>query len=117
MRTLGLAPALAGNYVWDATLSETVVPPGVARNLPLNHTNVVGTEYEVANGGVVVNLGEKRAGIVTKLGSKTSMIMSLRVVKVHKPPLAVSWLVEPVTRCTSTSLSLTSCSFCVRKFL
>ena len=78
----------------DSGASETVVPPDVARNLPLLHTSQVGTEYEVANGGVVVNLGEKRADIVTKLGNKTILSMSFQVVKVHKPLLAVSRLVE-----------------------
>ena len=81
-------------FTVDSGASETVVPLGVARNLPLIHTSQVGTEYEVANGGVVVNLGEKRADIITKLGSKSSMIMSFQVVKVHKPLLAVSRLVE-----------------------
>ena len=36
--------------------SETVVLPDVASCLPLLHTSQVGTEYELANGGVVVNL-------------------------------------------------------------
>ena len=62
-----------------------LAPPDVARNLPLIHTSQVGTEYEVASSGVVVNLGEKRADIITKLGCKNSMIMSFQVVKVHKP--------------------------------
>ena len=78
----------------DSGASETVVPPDVARNLPLLHTSQVGTEYEVANGGVVVNIGEKRAGIITKLGNNTSLVVSFQVVKVHKPLLAVSHLVE-----------------------
>ena len=58
------------------------------------HTSRVGIEYEVANGGVVVNLGEKQAEMITKLGNKNSMLMSFQVVKVHKPLLAVSRLVE-----------------------
>ena len=74
--------------------SETVVPPDVARNSPLIHTSQVCTEYEVANGGVGVNLNEKRADIITKLGNTNSMIMSIQVLKVHKPLLAVSRLVE-----------------------
>jgi hypothetical protein len=78
----------------DSGASETVVPPDVASCLPLLHTSQVGTEYEVANGGVVVNLGERRADVIMKLGSKTSMILSFQVVKVHKPLLAVSRLVE-----------------------
>ena len=42
----------------DSGASETVVPPDVASCLPLLHTSQVGAEYEVTNGGVVVNLGE-----------------------------------------------------------
>ena len=53
----------------DSGASETVVPPDVASCLPLIHTSQVGTEYELANGGVVVNLGERRADIITKLGT------------------------------------------------
>ena len=58
----------------DSGASETVGRPDVARNLPLIHTSQVGLENEVANGGVVVNLGNKRADIITKLGSTTSII-------------------------------------------
>ena len=76
------------------TVPQTVVPPDMARNLPLLHTSSVGMEYEVANGGVVVKLGENQADIITKLGSKTSMIMSLHVVRVHEPLFVVSRLVE-----------------------
>ena len=78
----------------DSGVSETLVPPYVARTLPLIHTNQVGTEYGVANGGVVVNLGEKRADIITKFGNTNPKIVSFQVVKVHKPLLAVSRLVE-----------------------
>ena len=78
----------------DNGASEIVVPPDVARNLPLIHTSQMGTENEAANGGVAVNIGEKRADIITKLGSTNSMIMSFQVEKVHKPLLAVSRLVE-----------------------
>ena len=42
----------------------------------------------------MVNLGEKQAEVITKMGNKTSMLMNFQVVKVHKPLLAVSRLVE-----------------------
>ena len=54
----------------------------------------VGVEYEVANGGVIVNLGERRATVKTKMDSDASFIMYFQVVEVHKPLLAVSRLVE-----------------------
>ena len=50
----------------DSGASDTVLPPSVARNVPLAHTSKVGTEYEVANGGVVLNLGEKKAEMKLK---------------------------------------------------
>ena len=78
----------------DSGAAETVVPPHVAKNLPLLHSNRVGTVYEVANGGEVINLGEKQAEVVTKMGNANSMLMNFQVVKVHKPLLAVSRLVE-----------------------
>ena len=78
----------------DSGASDTVAPPNVACNLPILHSSRVGTDYEVANGGVAANLGERRAEAITKLGSETSLLMKFQVVKVHKPLLAVSHLVE-----------------------
>ena len=78
----------------DSGASDTVLPPSVARNIPLLHSDKVGIEYEVANGGVVINLGEKRAEMKLKENDATSMLMSFQVVEVHKPLLAVSRLVE-----------------------
>ena len=78
----------------DSGASDTVIPPTVAANLPLLHSSRVGTEYEVANGGVVVNLGERKGEVITRMGAATSFLMNFQVVKVHKPLLAVSRLVE-----------------------
>ena len=78
----------------DSGASDTVVPPSVAANLPLLHSSQVGIEYEVANGGVLLNLGERQAEVITKFGNKVSFLMNFQVVKVHKPLLAVSRLVE-----------------------
>ena len=78
----------------DSGDSETVVPVELARQFLLLHTPRVGTEYEVANGGVVVVLGEKQDGVVAKLGNTILKVMSFQVVEVHKPFLVVSRLVE-----------------------
>ena len=78
----------------DSGASEIVIPPTVAANLPLLHSSRVGTEYEVASGGVVVNLGERKGEVITRMGAATSFLMNFQVVKVHKPLLAVSRLVE-----------------------
>ena len=78
----------------DSGASDTIVPPHVARNLLSSHPSKVGIEYEVANGGVIVNECERRAAVKTKMGSEASLIMSCQFVEVHKPLLAVSRLVE-----------------------
>ena len=43
---------------------------------------------------MVVNLGERQAEVITKFGNQVSFLMNFQVVKVHKPLLAVSRLVE-----------------------
>ena len=78
----------------DSGASDTVVPPSVARFVELLSSSKVGTEYEVANGGVVVNLGEKRCEIRTSGDTQNTFLMSFQVVEVHKPLLAVSKLIE-----------------------
>ena len=70
------------------------MPPHVGKALTLHPTDKVGLEYEVANGGVITNLGERRGEIKTSLESKHSFLMSFQVVEVHKPLLAVSKLVS-----------------------
>ena len=59
----------------DSSASDTVMPPHVACNVPRMPSPKVGIEYEVANGGVVINLGEKHAEMRTKEGGG-SFIMS-----------------------------------------
>ena len=78
----------------DSGASDTVVPPSVACSVPLMSTLKTGIEYEVANGGVVVNLGERRARVLTRKDGDKPLLMNFQVVKVHKPLLAVSGLVE-----------------------
>ena len=78
----------------DSGASDTVMPPSVARSSILHASSKVGTEYEVANGGVVVNLGEKKCEIRTGIDTKNTFLMSFQVVEVHKPLLAVSKLIE-----------------------
>ena len=81
-------------FTVDSGASDTVVPPHIARNVPLMPGAALGTEYEVANGGVVVNLGERRPELKLMEKSMTSFLMSFQVVEVHKPLLAVSRVVE-----------------------
>ena len=71
------------------------MPPHIAKSLPLWDDPKVGIEYEVANGGVVTNLGERRGEVKINESLSNSFIMSFQVVEnVHKPLLAVSKLVE-----------------------
>ena len=77
----------------DSGASDTVIPPGVCALATLFHTEKVGTEYEVANGGIISNLGERRC--LMRLSENGSVLnMKWQVVDVHKPLLAVSKLVE-----------------------
>ena len=43
----------------DSGASDTVMPPRVCRAAEIRYSSKVGTEYEVADGGVAKNLGEK----------------------------------------------------------
>ena len=59
------------------------------------HTAKVATEYEVANGHVVHNLGQRRAIMRIAEKSKDELDISFQVVEdVHKPLLAVSSIVK-----------------------
>ena len=43
----------------DSGASDMVMPPKVCRAAEIRHSSKVGTAYEVADGGVAKNLGEK----------------------------------------------------------
>ena len=43
----------------DSGASDTVIPPKVCRAAQFRHSSKVGTKYEVADGGVAKNMGEK----------------------------------------------------------
>ena len=75
----------------DSGASDTVVPPSMCANAPLHRTEKVGTEYEVADGGVVENFGEKRClmKISPNASSAEAMNMVFQVVDVSKALLSV----------------------------
>ena len=93
-----LMPATSNAIRWekltltvDSGASDTVVPPRFCAWSTIFHTEKVGTEYEVANGQVVHNLGERRCTI--KVNEKMGELnIAFQVVEVHKPLLAVSSL-------------------------
>ena len=80
----------------DSGASDTVIPPSMLKWVQLLHTAKVGTEYEVANGEVVHNLGEKRCLMRLSESDRDELeIPSFQVVEdVHKPLLAVSSIVK-----------------------
>ena len=42
----------------DSGASDTVIPPKACRAAEIRHSSEVGTEYEVADGGVAKNMGK-----------------------------------------------------------
>ena len=79
----------------DSGASDTVIPPSMLKWAQLLHSSKVGTEYEVANGEVVHNLGEKRCLMRLGESDKQELEIAFQVVEdVHKPLLAVSSIVE-----------------------
>ena len=81
----------------DSGASDTVIPPTMLKWLQLMHSEKVGTEYEVANGEVVLNLGEKRC--LMRLHEQDTAADELEIAfqvveDVHKPLLAVSSIVK-----------------------
>ena len=97
-RPAQLTPVMSKEITWekltltvDSGASDTVVPPKFCAWSSIFHTEKVGTEYEVANGQVVQNLGERRCTI--KVGDRVGELnIAFQVVEVHKPLLAVSSL-------------------------
>ena len=77
----------------DSSASDTVIPPHYLRWCEISHTEKVGTEYEVANGENVYNIGERRCIMrMAETGKATEELeIAFQVVEdVHKPLLAVS---------------------------
>ena len=96
-RPAQLTPMMEKEVTWekltltvDSGASDTVVPPQFCNWSTIFHTDKVGTEYEIANGQVVHNLGERRCTI--KSGGIGELNIAFQVVEVHKPLLAVSSL-------------------------
>ena len=95
-RPAQLTPVMSKEVTWekltltvDSGASDKVVPPKFCSWSTIFHTDKVGTEYEVANGQVVHNLGERRC--IMKVSEKIAEPnIALQVVEVHKPLLAVS---------------------------
>ena len=78
----------------DSGASETVAPLNMCQGIPIEDTkaSLSGTKYEVANGHVIHNKGQKNTVIQAEEG--VPKLLSFQVCDVHKPLLAVSRLCE-----------------------
>ena len=78
----------------DSGASETVAPLSMAKMIPIQSSpgSLRGAKYEVANGQVIHNKGEKRCILQNDGG--TEKLLSFQMCDVHKPLLAVSRLCE-----------------------
>ena len=52
----------------DSGAGESVIPPTEAENVPSEEGDRIGCKYEVANGGIIRNLGQRRFAVATKDG-------------------------------------------------
>ena len=74
----------------DSGASDTVMPPKVCRAAEIRHSSKVGTEYEVADGGVARNLGEKLCEMKINETDTIGLEIAFHVVdKVNKALLSV----------------------------
>ena len=74
----------------DSGASDTVMPPKVCRAAEIRHSSKVGTEYEVADGGVARNLGEKLCEMKLNEDDPGGLEITFQVVdKVNKALLSV----------------------------
>ena len=77
----------------DSGASDTVMPPKVCRGsraAEIRHSSKVGTEYEVADGGVVRNLREKICELKLPEGDSDGLGIAFQIVdKVNKALLSV----------------------------
>jgi hypothetical protein len=74
----------------DSGASDTVIPPKVCRAAEIRTSSKVGTEYEVADGGVAKNLGEKLCEMKVNESDDMGLEIAFQVVdKVNKALLSV----------------------------
>ena len=74
----------------DSGASDTVIPPKVCRAAEIRSSSKVGTEYEVADGGVAKNLGEKLCEMKVNKNDDIGLEIAFQVVdKVNKALLSV----------------------------
>ena len=77
----------------DSGASEHVVPPNIVDHVKLDDGAKKGCEYEVADGGTIENLGERRC-LVANDHNRAINRIDLQVTDVHKPLLSVAKMVD-----------------------
>ena len=70
----------------DSGASDTLIPPQLLMGLELVHTHKVGQSYEVANGEMFHNLGEKTALLIISEKSKDELEIAFQVVEDRSSP-------------------------------
>ena len=79
----------------DSGASDTVVPPTVCPGAELLKTSRVGTEYEIAGGGTIENLGEKSCSTRFDPSSEGNpILMIFQIVDVSKALVSVHKVTE-----------------------
>jgi hypothetical protein len=78
----------------DSGASETVAPLDMATHIPIDSSeaSLRGVAYEVANGQIIANKGEKNC--IVQVAGGSAKLLSFQVCDVHKPLLSVSRLCE-----------------------
>ena len=77
----------------DSGAGESVIPEEDADNVPLEDGDRKGCRYEVADGHIIHNKGQKRCAVVTRDGGSPKLL-NLQVSDVHKGLLSVIELVK-----------------------
>ena len=75
----------------DSGACETVMPKNMCSGIRLRESkgSKAGTEYEVASGKSVPNLGERHCEVYCE-GAASSMLMHFQVADIHRPLLSLS---------------------------
>ena len=77
----------------DSGAGESVIPTTEATNVPLEDGDRIGCKYEVANGEIIRNKGQRRCAVVTRDCNPPKML-KLQVSDVNKGLLSVIELVK-----------------------
>ena len=79
----------------DSGASESVAPGSAATNVPVEESlgSRSGVTYEVANGEIIDNQGQKNC-VIKARGGSTEQLLAFQVCEVHKPLLSVSKLLS-----------------------